>query len=701
MPLYYLRPRAAGFYGGGGNWTFVGSGSYGDYRNVDPGPNLTHDDAVSAIREAGASGVNISFLVTALPAGISAIRSVRAVGRLADSANVSYGWFARLGGVDGSGQYVYGDISGGTYRTVELPATDSIARPGGGAWTIDDLRSTTLEIGAVSLTNPGPPVSVGLDITSLYFVVDAVSAPVKIAATRDFASRFLRLLRGPVRLITVRAPLLYAGLEIGDYVTLSHEHGPDPSGEGWGRKSWQRRLLQVMGHEVDLDGKAVKLSLLDVRPYRVLLWDPALTREPPGPQGQGLARLSVGARQFSRASKAWVQSAAAAAQGATQLVQLDTDVEKQETFFSGSPLIASGGLLIERAATNALLHSAFASGLTGWTASGTPAPATSTTRLLFESSVTPNVIRFAPTALAAPCQIQSAAFNPGAVTEGCVSFWHYDETGHALYYAIQRASDSKWWNDATATWDVAQVWNAMAVSAGKWGRHASKRLDAGLASTNITLYVGVPTTGVVGQVNYLAHGQAENCNYPTSAMVTTTAAFARIADDLKIENAHGRLVWPRKRGTLILIFTPLWSQADLVAGATMTLVQVQYDASNLDRLLYRQANADLVMRRRIAGENYQTNFTSPALTRGVPLKLAVRWASPEGEEGMADRQVDLFANGVKLASVTPPSRVAAFPSVSYLSLGSYLGTSASDGHFSGIEVRDYVMSDEEILDLHG
>jgi len=160
-------------------------------------------------------------------------------------------------------------------------------------------------------------------------------------------------------------------------------------------------------------------------------------------------------------------------------------------------------------------------------------------------------------------------------------------------------------------------------------------------------------------------------------------------------------VWPRERGTVLFTFTPLWNAADLLAGANRTLLEVQYDASNLDRIFYLEGTG-WRLRRRVAATNYQITKSTPAPVRGTPVKVAFRWASPDAEEGMIDRQCDLSLNGVLAGSITPAARPESFPSSSYLQIGSRLdGSEAADGRFSGIEVRDYVMSAEEILDLHG
>jgi len=151
-----------------------------------------------------------------------------------------------------------------------------------------------------------------------------------------------------------------------------------------------------------------------------------------------------------------------------------------------------------------------------------------------------------------------------------------------------------------------------------------------------------------------------------------------------------------------LTYTPLFNAGDLLAGKNLILLDVQYAAADRDRLFYEQSSGRLLFRRRVASTNYDAAWTSPSLARGVPVRFAVRWASSEAEEDMVDRQVDLFANGVKVGSVVASSRVDAFPSVSYMQIGADIGlTLPADGRFSGIEVRDYVMSAAEVLDLHG
>lgn len=704
MPIFNLRPRADGVTGAG--WAFGGAGSFGDYRNVDPGATLAHDDGNTYVEESAFLGNGYTVYTTALPGNVLAIRSVKVAYRLimvgGAGTTVRMNLYAENSGGVGAVTLDTGAYSSGTYYTAVLPGTGSVGRPGGGDWTVDDLRDTTLRVGLQNVANPASEM--GVRVTSLYFIVDAIADPAMSGMTNDVMGRALRARRRPLDLVNVRGPIRWLNPRPLDPMYVSDLLAPSPDGTGDGLEKWKRRPFVILTRSLNLDNREAELLGYGGRMSRVRLWDSDASREQVTASYSGTARMSIGARSFARASKAWIESPSAEYNGSRLVVPIDTDMEK----------IEASGLLIEGAATNNVLHSSFDSGLTGWTASATgTTPATSTDVALFSDDVTSNVIKFNPSSLATDHQIvTSAAVSAVSATVGCFSFDHLDQTGHALYYKVTRASDGRYWDDATGTFVVPATWNAMDVSR-SWHRHRSKAVGNQLAGTTCLIYVGVPTTGTVGQVNYLAHVQYEDHDFPSSRVVTSGTTTTRAADDLYMVSEHDRQIWHRDRGTIMLEVKMEAPSANMPQLAFFSIHVDDAEPSsdtNSWRLFHSGSGGTLTARKRVQSTNYSATYAK-TWAAGDTIKLAFRWRSTEREyaesaDALATNySFDLFIDGVSVAEYAlGPNEFLKWFHLARFRPGSYWDGSALTDHMFGwikrLEVYDYVLTKYEIADAH-
>jgi hypothetical protein len=562
--------------------------------------------------------------------------------------------------------------------------------PSGSAWTetlVNNLRGWI-----TPSLNSGAPDFVRL--TSMYLDVDYVATPVKIGTVRDVLSRYLLTFRRPTSVVEVLAPLRYADVEIGDTIRLSHFAGENTATEGWGYDVWDGRLCAVLGTSIDLDNMNVRLRLLDLRDCLLSFWDTGISEEAPSAFGQGVARLDPGAtRTFTRASNAWIENAAVAAQNSIQIAQIGEDIEKQ----------AADGLLIEAAGTNEQIQSSFANAETGWTSAGEgsngSAIAVDTSDLLFEDTVSGNSIKFtagSPIHVADLTFIGTATSSITANSIVRASFDHKDDSGSPLYYAIQRGS-SDYYRDSDQTWQGALTWNAM-TAATTPHRHISKQIDIGTNNRTLQATLGIPTaTGVAGQINHLYHVQIELGDYATSRILTSTATVTRSTDSLVVSNDHPIRTWPVEQGTFFFQFIPEWSEADL-AAEVKELFRAYYDDNNIDRIEYSAASNVLVFIRRVAGVDYTSSVAYTAV-RGTAVSVAARWCGAEGEHDLTAYTISVFADGVKGTDATAVP-FASLPAGASLYVGQdQLGTSNADGWFKHMKITPLVLTDDEIADL--
>ena len=254
--------------------------------------------------------------------------------------------------------------------------SSSIARPGGGDYTNDDLVDTGtnrfqfgIYMGSDSAT---------LRCTELFVEIDGIPLNRTIDLEREVASRKLWFNREPEEVIQVVNGWEALEAELMDPIGFSHAQGPTHDGKGWGLKGWERGSGRLRSQVISLSSPRVLSTIVNRRRRYVTYWETMkLTVSGDSDIADGLARLDgAGAdREFSRTSKAWVEDLGGV------IRQIDEAKEK----------IEPRGTLIEGAATNLMTRSSFNGGVSGnWTLvqeTGTGALADDATDLLFEDTV--------------------------------------------------------------------------------------------------------------------------------------------------------------------------------------------------------------------------------------------------------------------------------------------------------------------------
>jgi hypothetical protein len=588
--------------------------------------------------------------------------------------------YTYYGGV--GGYYTTNDhTSSGSYHNIVRP----LLRWDGGTWTLDDLVTPfalVLHYEADDTFSIPPGEHGTLLCTSVWIEVDGDSPATGIlVGPRQAASRRLRGRRLPSGVIEANVPSLrYLDYELGSLLSLSHPDLPSTDGRGADVKAWQRWPVVLVGRETQEQQGNEVLRLRDLRDYLVTFWEPGKTDRNPGDYSDGLAGLtSGGGRTWYRSSSAWVRTPA------TTVTKVLAYADKLDV----------DGLLLERAGTNELIQSAFKNGtFTGWTGSGSGTIVADTEELLFDpatSGVAQSAKFTAGNPITTELKLVSTATATIAASTVCrLAIWHDDDSGAALSYYLQRGFDSKYWRDSDQTWQASKTWNALPVTASR-ARHSSKQIDVGGSGTTLTLAVGVPTTGTVGQINHLYHVQLEKQKWPSSAIVSEGTTYTRTADQLLIQMAAGTEEWPPERGTFRAKVQPAWSAADVAENHTVAYAQ--HDASNYDWLYYDGVNMRWVFERKAGGTTYRaTKSASPVA--GTVYTLAARWTSSLGEFGFPTYTISVFVDGTKGTDATAAALTTA--SAPTLELGCKAAAEQLDGNLWAVEITPQALSDAAV-----
>jgi hypothetical protein len=618
------------------------------------------------------------------PMAISGV-TVRWVHRVDGGATHTTKALVRISGSDYYGSDV--TLANSTYVTssytwVLNPAT-------GLAWTQSDVDNAGFGVRQLlQATANHRYTALNVDVSE--------GAAAQLDAARIIGSRRIRYARRTLPVLEIEAPLLFADLEIGDAVMLSHIALPMAAAyPGWER--WKRALCRVIGSDIG-DG-SVRLSLVDVRDYAVRLWDTAQSDEAPTAGfGSGVCRLTPGGtRTFSRGSSKYVNSPAdesLLSHPIIPVIQCGSEVEA----------ILFDGTLLEAEGTNHITRSSFVSGTTGLTLAGTgvngSAIAADTTDLLFDSTITANSLKFTagnPHTTELSARFPDTASIP-ANSQVVVSVDHKDDSGATLYWRLQRLVDNWYWNAGGSAWQSGTVDNAFTVRTSLSGAHRDYGgiSTVGAGATALRLYLLQQSGGTASRVNRAYHVQIEiaaSVAFPSSRIVCNGTEVTRSADLLKYTNDSGKRTWDSAQGTAFARFIPY------APYATTAIIYLAYwDSNNWHRLARNGSNWEF--RVKVSGTEYTATKGISAYAWGATYDIACRWCGSEGELGLAPYTISVFVDGVKGTDAVA-SGAATMTSPAYLYCASEeTETSGMPGAMIAQRlVSPFVLSDAEIADL--
>jgi hypothetical protein len=615
--------------------------------------------------------------------------------------------WAYMYGCQTSGGHVGCSLNSATEATAAITGRGATTQPGtfaldGGAFTNVDVAELFVFNSDLSTPNK---LLMNDYLNAKYFNV----VPTQNDKVRDVLSRRLWLLRRPNGIYEATVPLWMLDADILDRISIESRTGPDPSGQGWGGKKWQRRAFSIQRMDFNPGDMSVKLQLLDRRPLDISLWDNGMSNVSglasiDAGRENGVARIDMGnTRTYSRASKAWVVNPA----DETSCVEVVTS----------RPAIDFDGELFESAATNLLLRSSFVSGTTGLTIGGTGSNgssiATDSTDKFFNTETGATSLKFTagnPT-MAGNLYVQFPAATVTANQKVVLSIDHKTDSGEALAYSLLRFSDGKVWDNDTATWVVAKD-NALSTSTSRnpANRYVSKVIDVGASNTVLVLFVFLTAAGTAGRVSHLYHVQLEANLLASSRIITDASTYTRADTTLSYASDTGsELINPNGVGTFYCEFIPNWNEADLL-GRTPSSKRVWGiyglnggTGSDWCGLFYDGYWGNFLFFYWVGGAGYYAYFDTSTVTplvRGEPHTLACRWTSPSGGElGLAAGTLDVFVDGIKGVSGVRPALTYALPST--LDIG-HMRSDAGyrfDGIIRNRRFYPYALTDEEIANM--
>jgi len=590
----------------------------------------------------------------------------------------------------GSTNYLNGSIavSSAVYATAskDYPVNPATLLP----WTkaqIDDLM----------IVNATQDTSGSVDsvrVTSTYITVEYQPIPAGISPAREIASHRLRRYRRPLEEMPIDVPLAMLDLELGDDFSVTHPAGPHPTGRGWGATNWQRRLHQLRSESIDLNTKTVSYTSRGRREFLCTDWDTAFASRSSSAVEDGVARLGVGGTNtYTRASNMWVEDPG------SRLVVLKAVNEKP---------MAYGGLLLESSATNLLTLSSnvagSVSGLTITGASGSVATETASTQPLFDSTVSANDYKFTA---GSPHTADLRAAWPAtasvlANTVVCASV-DYANTGVAagdeMGLRIQRAVDSRYWNDTTGAWQVGAIDNLMPLVLTRTSgppdtRFNTKPINVGGSNTTLTLSLVTISGGTAGRIDRVYHVQLEDKAWPTSRIVTTATTYTRALQTYTVTNTSGKRPLNVACGTYLAQVVPLWDGADATAGVTdLSFLDMTYDASNWFRVYYDSSANALLFEIRQGGTT-TTASKSWTPVAGTTYKIAARWTSTAGELDLTARTHSVFVDGAKGTDATRAADPT--PTSADLYRGGNAAGAACNASYTRHLLTQVVLTDQEI-----
>lgn len=534
----------------------------------------------------------------------------------------------------------------------------------------------------------------------LYAEVTFDPIPGELEHSRVLATYKLLERREPRRLIRTRGPLRVADTELMSLLPWSHRRGLAADGLGWGDESWRRRLSRPIMIKINPNTMEVAITAQDVHHLLLLYYDEGRSFITGSSIADGVGRIYVGTRTYERDSYGYVEDPA---DGIVKRMAYDIEM------MSGDALLH--GQMIENRAYNICKRSSFVSGTTGLTLAGTGTNGSSiavdTTDLLFDSSITPNSLKWTAgnphTAVLRATWVASDSTPADHVLR--VSIDHKDDSGAPLYWNLQRSSDSKYWNDTASTWDVAAPDNALAVSTTKT-RAISKNIPTGTSAKTFVISILQKSGGTASRVNRVYHVQVERqvvdppqnvARWVSSRIVTNGSQEMRAGGILKVTNNVGARNWPLAHGTALCEVIPSWDYTDVAVLGFMYVMGLSYSGTETIRWFYDGVNQLLTFRIRHAGVTYLATKSWQPM-RGVMARIAVRWTGAEGELGLTPFTASVFVDGEKGTDV-----VFVQPTESDtvdLEFGSLADLSNSwDGVIRRIRITQRVLSDEEIENI--
>lgn len=478
----------------------------------------------------------------------------------------------------------------------------------------------------------------------------------------QMATHRLMRRRTLAELHTVTVPWQFLSNELMEIMNLSHQGIPLPASklENLGGvdlplklgDKWRRRFFRLIAMSSDPLKKEVTLTLKDHESFAATYFSTDLLTSKTTSQQEGLARMDLGGTlTIERSSTEWAEQETNLI---TILGTLEEDGQKFAKVGPFSELINERGFLAQDATKNFIQNSAFDGGTTNWT--------------LVESTVG-NIVGNIGIYRAFPKSASDTSFSITGETSqenyisqtglsmlsadsfARVSFVHSSPANEAAEWALQRSSDSFWWNDSSETWAASLVWNQTSLT-GNDGtneiavRSASKPIDISSNQT-WTLRFGIEDSTNIHRIYQTDVTPGKLLHSP---IVTPGSATVTTDDDVvkRVLDSTARQLVHAGRGTLSFRLTAVQDGENLVDGDELALIAWEYGTTagqDYDIVKYQKLasqNVRFAFERYISGSLDARATNDISIVAGTTYEVEAVWTSD------SDDELDLPARTLRL-----------------------------------------------------
>jgi hypothetical protein len=431
------------------------------------------------------------------------------------------------------------------------------------------------------------------------------------------------------------------------------------------------------------------------------------------PDGPGV--LHPGSTEtFTRSSKAWMVKVNAGNIG----IEFANNIKR----------IGPDGVLIEGAATNYIINSAFINGFTGWTAGGSGTTALDTTITFFEDAVASAHAGTNQTAkltyvdgVGGASRRRTTVQSFGAFDWLVLSIWYMDDNASypARYHIVNTTTGNYYNASGAGSWQAGAIANVLPSRTGNFGKSDVVFSNDSSAST-LTIAVYSPTSPGggdqftnIGQVQLEWTSSHQGQDRGSSPIPTYDATITRAVENWKWSNDLGRRVFPVEAGTIIVRVKWHWDGPNTSQTAMTTtedgipLLLAYHDANNWAYLCFNYSGSSITIRFGYKGAGTLTTAFSDlggfSFSDGDVSIIAARWVSSNGELGLTARTMNVFIDGVKGPDYVRTTDMVEVDSSALLNIGTpeagyggNVGLPEPLASFSHIEILPFPLSDGEI-----
>lgn len=485
---------------------------------VDETP--THDDDSSYATHGSGGTVTLGFHPDAdFPEKMASVTKVEVKSRHRISSTPDPTNFKLLVVIDGSTTF------SGNFSETQTYATRAYDVTAVEAWVEADFRNATFGWGTQRVGSGG-----AARLTSSWLRIEYVPEGSKIEAWRDASSRDLFMRRFVPEVYTLDVPSYFLMIDLLEGMNVSNDSLPRAASMLSGieekilLENWKRLRsvpTRIVIPDLGNPNGNMKLDFLDTEHYDCIARSTDKLTSVITGKLDGLAQMDVGAsHRFSRDGVAWLRQADG------KYVAISPSRIKMNHL----------GILLEEARTQIAKNSNFQDGVAAvWTDFGNGTVANETTELAFQDrNAYPNSCKITMGTTDTGVQQASMAVLSTDVWRTLV-FIYRDASGRSVW-SLQRASDSRWWDDTLESWEVTQKLNLLPGTGDEWEREPSNPIISDVDTDWTIQFFKDTTNSLENGVSYLQQFDNVEGRYIVAPLITDQdSTFTSKRDEHSLE----------------------------------------------------------------------------------------------------------------------------------------------------------------------